>query len=425
MAATSSSQRGTPCDAKRYISSTTTLRIDSPECIRSNALLMSLSGIVCVIRSSMLILPSMYQSTIFGTSVRPRAPPNAVPFQTRPGDQLERTRLDLLARARDADDHRHAPAAMAALERLAHQLDVADALEAVVGAAVGQRDQVLHQIAADFLRIDEVGHAELLGERAAPRIEVDADDAVRADQLRALHDVQADAAQAEHDDVRARLDLRRVDDRADAGRDAAADVADLVERRVLADLRERDLRQHRVIRERRAAHVVMDLVLADREAARAVRHHALALRRADRRAQIGLARQARLALAALRRVQRNDVIADLQRGHAATDVDHDAGAFVTEDHREQAFGIRARARELIGVAHAARLDLDQHLAVARSIEVDGDDFERFAGGLGDGGASFHWSWPRQEGAERGSAHSALIASASATAALRHPASPRH
>ena len=26
----------------------------------------------------------MYQSTILGTSVRPRAPPNAVPFQTRP-----------------------------------------------------------------------------------------------------------------------------------------------------------------------------------------------------------------------------------------------------------------------------------------------------------------------------------------------------
>jgi len=32
----------------------------------------------------MLIFFSMYQSTIFGTSVRPRAPPNAVPFQTRP-----------------------------------------------------------------------------------------------------------------------------------------------------------------------------------------------------------------------------------------------------------------------------------------------------------------------------------------------------
>jgi hypothetical protein len=39
---------------------------------------------VWVIKSSMLILPSMYQSTIFGTSVRPRAPPKAVPRQTRP-----------------------------------------------------------------------------------------------------------------------------------------------------------------------------------------------------------------------------------------------------------------------------------------------------------------------------------------------------
>ena len=39
---------------------------------------------VWVIRSSMLILPSMYQSTIFGTSVRPLAPPNAEPRHTRP-----------------------------------------------------------------------------------------------------------------------------------------------------------------------------------------------------------------------------------------------------------------------------------------------------------------------------------------------------
>src|ERR1700722_10688584 len=70
--------------AQRAHEYTTTLRIDSPECIRSNALLMSASGIRCVMRSSMLILPFMYQSTIFGTSVRPRAPPKAVPFQTRP-----------------------------------------------------------------------------------------------------------------------------------------------------------------------------------------------------------------------------------------------------------------------------------------------------------------------------------------------------
>src|SRR5437868_6563506 len=42
------------------------------------------SGIVCVISGSISILWFMYQSTIFGTSVRPLAPPNAVPVHTRP-----------------------------------------------------------------------------------------------------------------------------------------------------------------------------------------------------------------------------------------------------------------------------------------------------------------------------------------------------
>src|SRR5665647_2955669 len=62
----------------------TTPRIDSPRFMRSNPLLMSSSGMVWVIRSSMLILPSMYQSTILGTSVRPRAPPKAEPSHLRP-----------------------------------------------------------------------------------------------------------------------------------------------------------------------------------------------------------------------------------------------------------------------------------------------------------------------------------------------------
>ena len=62
----------------------TTVRMDSPSCIRSKPSLMSSSGSVWVMRSSMSIFPSMYQSTILGTSVRPRAPPKAVPFHTRP-----------------------------------------------------------------------------------------------------------------------------------------------------------------------------------------------------------------------------------------------------------------------------------------------------------------------------------------------------
>ena len=84
----------------------------------------------------------------------------------------------------------------------------------------------------------------------------------------ALNDVKADAAEAEHDRGGAGLDLGGVDHRADPGSDAAANVADLLERRVAADLRHRDLRQHRVIGEGRGAHVVEHPMLAAaREAA--------------------------------------------------------------------------------------------------------------------------------------------------------------
>src|SRR5665213_2737660 len=66
------------------IQNTTTERIDLPSCIRSNPLLISSSSRTWVIIGSISILPLMYQSTIFGTSLRPRTPPNAVPFQARP-----------------------------------------------------------------------------------------------------------------------------------------------------------------------------------------------------------------------------------------------------------------------------------------------------------------------------------------------------
>ena len=54
---------------------------------------------------------------------------------------------------------------MTALERLAHEIDVAHTLEAVVRAAVGEGHQVLYQVAPHLLGIDEMRHTELLGER--------------------------------------------------------------------------------------------------------------------------------------------------------------------------------------------------------------------------------------------------------------------
>ena len=233
-------------------------------------------------------------------------------------------------------------------------------------------------------------HAELLGQRLAPGIDVHADDLVGPRDSRALDHVEADAAEAEHHDVGAGLDPGRVDHGADAGRDAATDVADLVERRVLADFRERDLRQHGVVRERRAAHVVVDLLAADREPAGAVRHHALALGGADRRAQVGLVRQARFALPAFRRVERDHVVALAQRRHARAHVDDHAGALVPEDHREESLRVGARPRELVRVAHAAGPDLDQHLA--GSADRRDPRFRRRAAGLRDKRRRRVFSW---------------------------------
>src|SRR5262249_9982750 len=184
-----------------------------PSCISSNPLLMSGSGMVCVIIGSISILPSMYQSTIFGTSVRPRAPPKAVPFQTPPGHQLEWARCDFRAGRRDTDDDGLAPAAMAGFECLTHDGDVAGAVEGIVGAAdlvgaaLGHVDEHGHQYAATLFRIDEVGHAEALAPLPLGVVDVDADDHVGAGEPQPLDDVEADAAEPKHDALRAGFHL--------------------------------------------------------------------------------------------------------------------------------------------------------------------------------------------------------------------------
>ena len=95
---------------------------------------------------------------------------------------------------------------MGALQRLAHHVHVADALEGVVGPAAGQVDQVGNQVPLDLVRVHEVGHAELFGEVLLGRVEVHAYYLVGPDHPGALDHVQPDAAEAEDHDVRARLD---------------------------------------------------------------------------------------------------------------------------------------------------------------------------------------------------------------------------
>ena len=96
----------------------------------------------------------------------------------------------------------------------------------------------------------------------------------------------------------------------------------------------------------------------------------LALGRADRHAQIGLAAEAIFALPAFRRVERDDVIALFQAGHAGPiSTTMPAPSWPRIDGKMPS-GIAARQGELVGVADAGGLDLDQHLAGARSLEID-------------------------------------------------------
>src|SRR5690606_20564325 len=115
------------------------------------------------------------------------------------------------------------------------------------------------------------------------------------------------------------------------------------------------------------------------EPAGAVGHQALALGDADLLAQVGLGIEAVVALAAFGRVERDDVIADAERRHPRPDLDHDTGALMAEDGRERAFRVVARQGEGVGVADAGRLDLDQHLARLRPLELDRVDLQRLAG----------------------------------------------
>ena len=74
---------------------------------------------------------------------------------------------------------------------------------------------------------------------------------------------------------------------------------------------------------------------------------------------------------------------------ARPNVDHDPCALMAENGGKEPLRVGAGEGELVGVADARRLDLDQDLALARSVEIDLGDFERLSGGDGDGGAGLH------------------------------------
>ena len=316
------------------------------------------------------------------------------------GDELERAGRDLLARTGDADDHGLAPALVAALQGRAHDVDVADALERVVDAAIGQVDDDVLDRVVVVGRVDEVRGAERAREVELGRVDVDGDDPAGLGHHRALDHGQADAAEAEHGHAGPGLDLRGVEHRADAGGDAAAEQADLVERRRRVHLGGGDLGDDRVLRERRRAHVVVERLAAGGEPGAAVGHHAPALGDADSLAQVRLARHAELALAALRRVERDDVVAGRDGRYAGADILDDRAALVAEDGREHPLGVGAGQRVGVRVADAGGDVSDEDFALLRPFDVDLFDLEWLARFMGHGGSRLHRVLPDCVGLKR-------------------------
>src|SRR5207244_9774433 len=107
--------------------------------------------------------------------------------------------------------------------------------------------------------------------------------------------------------------------------------------------RERDLRHDRALRERGSPHEVTDRHAVAREPRRPVRKMALVLLLANGQTEIRPVIAAVLALAALRREERDDMVARRDIRHAvAYDLD-DACAFVPEHCRRIAGGVGARS----------------------------------------------------------------------------------
>ena len=125
-----------------------------------------------------------------------------------------------------------------------------------------------------------------------------------------------------------------------------------------------------------------------RETRRPVRHDAFALRRADRGAEIGLAREAGFTLAAFGRVERNDMVAHSEGFHALPNFAHNACAFMAKDTGEQALTIQTVQCVRIRMANPCRHNFNQYFACFGTLQIDFDDFERFIGGKSNGGAGF-------------------------------------
>ena len=151
----------------------------------------------------------------------------------------DRTGVEFHRRIRDANQDRRAAPARSEMSRpaggndLLHGHLVADAVESVVHAGdrrapcrpfvrpLHEGVYLFHRIALS--RVDAVGRPEALGEREFVVVDIHRDDRVCAAHAGAAYGGQADAADAENRNAFPFLHVGRIEHRAGAGHDRAAD----------------------------------------------------------------------------------------------------------------------------------------------------------------------------------------------------------
>src|SRR3546814_20661209 len=111
--------------------------------------------------------------------------------------------------------------------------------------------------------------------------------------------------------------------------DVCSSDLDLIEGRVLPDLRNGDFGQHSEIGKGRAAHIMIEHLTAQGEAARTIGHKALPLRATDRCAQGRFLTEARFEFQTFARVEREYIIATFHRGHATSHLPHNPRTLIT------------------------------------------------------------------------------------------------
>jgi hypothetical protein len=157
------------------------------------------------------------------------------------GNELERSRLDLLTCCSNTDDDTLTPSLMTSLQCSSHDTNITSAVESIIAPAVSHVDEMFLNRFLEFGRVDEIGCAEFLGPGFFAIIGVDSDDLGGAVGNAALDDAESDTAGTKDGAGRALLNLGCSGCCAKTGGDTTAKETSFVEWCLGVDRYDRDI----------------------------------------------------------------------------------------------------------------------------------------------------------------------------------------